>query len=308
MALSSPRFVFLLLLIAVARLGCGAPSEQVAALSRKFAIAAGPALPVGTTSLQFLPGMATPIATSASASRTLSAVSIQTPIAIRRRALMQTPSGYIATTPLHGLTSGDYFVVHGDGTVSAVDGDGNTIWRQPSFQFTQWTGRHPPDNSAGDVAPTLPLVHFGLDPVDPFREVGEHPFDVGDLNGDGVDDIAIAISFDGVTAIGPNESGMNRSNVYVFVLDGASGALIWSHIYAGYVNNLAIAGGMLVVAHESGNLKGVAGQQLGEDGSVSVLDGWRFTGGEVTLAWTVSTGVRWAPWLALEKLPNSTLR
>jgi hypothetical protein len=272
------------------------------------------ALPPGATSARLLPGATQPILTfdsitgsktsNAEASATSSAPTATEPaVAIQRRAVMQTPSGYIATAALSGLTSGSYLVVHGGGAVAAHAPGGEVLWNQPSFQFTEWTGRYPPNNASGSVTPTTPVVQLGVDPVNPFIEAGAHPFDVGDLNGDGVDDVAIAEYFAGVTAIGPTATGTNRSNTYVFVLDGASGALIWSHMYAGYVNNLAIGSGMLVVAHESGNLKGPGGQQVGENGSMSILEGWSFNGGQATVVWTISTGAQWARWLALEKLP-----
>jgi hypothetical protein len=152
------------------------------------------------------------------------------------------------------------------------------------------------------VVPFDPSIHLGIDPIDPFHEAGEHPFATGDLTGDGVDDVAVAHFF----APGTNAIAGPVGGTFVSVLDGRTGNLVWSHMYPGYVNNLAIEDGMLIVADETGNLQGPAGIQLGQNGSVSILDGWRFSnsGATVTLVWTVSTGAQWAPWLALEKLPR----
>ncbi len=91
------------------------------------------------------------------------------------------------------------------------------------------------------------------------------------------------------------------------MLDGRTGNLVWSHMYPGYVRNLAIENNMLVIANQTGNVQG----QLGQNGSVSNLDAWSFStaGGtlQATDAWSVSTGAQWAPWLALEKLPNGKI-
>jgi hypothetical protein len=242
---------------------------------------------------------------AASVDSSASASTAETPIVMNRLAMMQTPMGYMATAPLNGLTSGSYAIVYGDGAVTATTENGDVIWNHGSLDFTQWTGRYPPYQN-GNVVIFNPSVQLGLDPIDPFQHAGEHPFATGDLTGDGIDDLAVAHFFTpGANAI----AGVGGS--LVTVLDGSSGNLVWSRMYPGYVNNLAIDDAMLVVADDTGDLQGPVGIQIGENGSRSSLDCYKFElgGGSIhtVLRWSISTGAQWAPWLALEKLPNGKI-
>ena len=243
------------------------------------------------------------IGTASAPTATNASTPVQPKMAIQSRAMMQTPMGYIATAPLNGLTSGSYVIVHCDGAVTATTENGDVVWNHASLDFTRWTGRYPPYQN-GNVVIFNPTVQLGVDAIDPFQQTGEHAFVTGDLTGDGIDDVAIAHFFPpGANAI------VGVGGTLVSVLDGRTGNLVWSRMYPGYVNNLAIDNATLVVADESGDVQGAVGSQIGQNGSMSILEGWRFTnsGATATLAWSVSTGVQWARWLALEKLPNGKI-
>src|SRR5438309_5263685 len=85
-------------------------------------------LPNGAVSATLAPGATQPnlifaptSQSTASADRTSAPAAAATPSGlaamIRRRAIMQTPGGHIATAPLNGLPDGTYVIVHSDGTV-----------------------------------------------------------------------------------------------------------------------------------------------------------------------------------------------
>src|SRR5207253_1633149 len=148
-----------------------------------------------------------------------------------------------------------YVIVYSDGTVAANSAGGSVIWNHGSLEFTQWTGRYPTVRN-GVATPSTPTIAIGFDPINPLLEAREHPFIVGDLNGDGVDDVALAHFFYHVISIdGYNGgNGVRNGGTFVTVLDGRNGNLLWSHMYPGYVSNLAIEDGMLVVADKTGNV------------------------------------------------------
>ena len=263
------------------------------------------ALPAGATSAALAPGATQLSLTFPSTGQDAASTSSPTDlaVAVHKRAVMQTPSGFIATAPLNGLPGGSYVIVHSDGSVSANSATGDVIWNHASLEFTQWTGRYPTLKSGAEPTPLTPIVSLGFDPIDPFSE---QPFAVGDLNGDGVDDIAIAHYFTAVAAIdGYNGgNGVRNGGTFVSVLDGRTGNLVWSYMYPGSVHNLAIENGMLIVGSETGDVRGF----LGQNRSVSTLDGWNFTGAlPANPSWSISTGAQWATWLALEELPNGKI-
>lgn len=215
--------------------------------------------------------------------------STNAPMVVRQIAAIETPAGYIMTAPRAGAGDGAYFVVHGGGAVSALSAAGNVTWTRPTTSFMSRTGRPPASKH-----PLSALVLMGLDPVDPFVVAGAHPFAVGDVTGDGVDDVAVAHWFVESAAIA------GRSKSQVSVLDGTTGAFAWSRLYDGYVTNVLIDGQTLVVADQTGNHLGSSFAGIGEDGSRSHLDAWRFDGYAAVPAWSVTTGKSWARWLALE--------
>ncbi len=184
--------------------------QRVAELSKKFAITSMLTLPQGAIAASLVPGATQPTLafpntnqspTRASDTNATSATSsVEQAVTIQPRAIMQTPSGYIATAPLNGLAAGSYVIVHSDGTVAANSAEGNALWSHASFDFTRWTGRYPTVKT-GYETPSTPVVALGLDPIDPYQPAGEHPFTVGDLTGDGVDDVAVAHFFAAVIAM-----------------------------------------------------------------------------------------------------------
>lgn len=199
-------------------------------------------------------------------------------------ATIQTPGWYAALTP----RSDDTFVrVHGYGDVAAVDAEGYDIWSRPSMTFLEdW----------GIVSNNVPFVLLGASPLDPFLLVSERPYAVGDLTDDGVEDVAVAHlagSHQGVN------TGFIATSSFVTVLDGRNGSTLWSREYPGYVTQLVVTEGILVIGNEAGSPKP---NGLGEEGSTTSLYGVSFSGspsGAIDL-WSVSTGRQWARWLAAE--------
>ena len=243
----------------------------------------------------FAGGMETSLCSQGdSSSEAAAAAATPPPAIIQDKALFETPHGFIATASLPDLGEGSFLAVHGGGVVTALSANGDVLWNQPSLNFTKRTGRYPLLN-----LPFSPNIPFGFDPANPYTEVGAHPFAVGDLNGDGIADVAVAHFFRATGAI------RTQSGTLVSVLDGRNGNFIWSHLYNGYVPELLIKNGTLVVALEIGDYN--SSLLIGENGARSSIEAWSFAASDVPRIWTVSTGIAWSRWLALESIDENTL-
>lgn len=211
------------------------------------------------------------------------------PLKLRLVGKVETASGYAATLPQAGAGDGAIVTFNAGGMVTALDGEGAMRWRRTAIAFVERTGFPPPGTMH-----IIPQILMGFEPADTRYIKGEHPFATGDLNGDGVADVAVAHFFNGGAGI----AGRARSQVAV--LDGVNGEFLWSQLYPGFVTNLAIEGATLVVANETGDPKSPSAIAEGEAGSKSTLYGVRFSGDTGAPVWSFSTNVGWARWLALD--------
>jgi hypothetical protein len=179
----------------------------------------------------------------------------ETPYELRARATIQTPRWYFSAEPLAGGPEGRYLRVHGYGDVAAMEADGSTAWNRGSKSFFQdW-----------QLEPYyVPFVSFGAAPLNPFALVTERPYAVGDLTGDGRDDVVVAH-----WVVSPEEGGASfRSRAAVTVLDGADGTTLWHRLFPGYVTQVLLDGDLLIVGNETGDERfRMAGELQGEDGT-----------------------------------------
>ena len=206
------------------------------------------------------------------------------------RATIQTPRWNAALAPHGGGPPGSFVRVHGFGDVALTAADGSTVWARGSNSFYPEWGLQP--------NLIVPVVLMGSAPLDPWTPASERPFAVGDLTGDGVDDVAVG-HFVQVGDGEPNALYEDLTSA-VTVVDGVDGRTVWHRLYPGYVTQVLIEDRTLVVGNETGEPKGL----LGEPGSRTGLDAYRFEGSpddlQVAEAWSRSTGASWARLLAAE--------
>lgn len=220
------------------------------------------------------------------------------------------------------LPDGGYLRVHAFGTVARQDRDGRTVWSRDSTSlYRDWQVSFQP----GFVE--TPQLPWGSDPVDPLAFGGAggvmvddtHPYALGDLSGDGVADIAVA------DVVGVNTSAASscprcawRFDVpgsdlhlgsFVTVLDGVTGRTLYSELDPGYVTQVAVTGGRLVIGDETGDPRSRNG--IGQWGSASTVRAVRLVraGGRLTVGqqWTYSTGAPWARLLDLVPVGPSSV-
>ncbi|MFN2544099.1 MAG: hypothetical protein ABR600_05955 [Actinomycetota bacterium] len=207
-------------------------------------------------------------------------------VSLTTRDSVETTRWYPALAPLGGAADGEYVRVHGYGNVAAMRPDGTMVWNRPATSFFHdW----------GLKRWIVPFVLLGVSPIDPSVEASEHPYAVGDLSGDGVDDVAVAhfirqkdVDSDGNTHL--------WSTSAVTLLDGLDGHTLWWRFYPGYVTQVLAVGDTLVVGDETGDVRGF--EKQGADGTSSSLIGVRFArqgdGVDGSTAWTYATGDQWA--------------
>jgi len=222
----------------------------------------------------------------------------------------ETDQGSALTTAVPG---GGYVRAHELGAVARVDAFGRTLWQRDTTSLyhdwrLSWTNP--------SYVPT-PQLAVGTDPVDPFElaTVGQgvvrdtNPVAVGDLNGDGTPDVAVA------ETVGVNLGGANcflcawpfsvpGSDVhlgsFVTVLDGRTGTTLFSRLEPGFLTQLAIVGHQLIVGDETGD-PARAGS-VGQWGSATSVTALSFTGRThltAHQAWTYDTKAPWARLLGL---------
>jgi hypothetical protein len=246
-------------------------------------------------------GLAAPAATQAARAATTTPA-----VSIAEQAVQDTALGTARTLDLPG---GGYAVVHVFGSVSVVSASGRTRWQLDTQELYQdwaltWQGTN--------ITVEYPQLAWGTDPVDPLEFVSEanglvndvHPAATGVLDGRPV--VAVA------ETVGVNmtpESFISNcfgckwpftvpgSNLhlgtFVSVLDARTGRMIYHEVDPGFVTQLAIADGRLIVGNETGNPQNSA-NGIGQWGSVTTVRALTISSdGTAKQAWKYSTGVPW---------------
>lgn len=207
---------------------------------------------------------------------------------LEEEVVFEAPRFWTEMAALDGGVDGAVLRVHGYGEVAAMDSAGETLWRRPSLSFfPDWA-----------VEPwVVPFVPLGRSPVDPFIWASERAFAVGDLTGDGADDVVVAHLVWGGE---PDPAGRSM----VTVLDGGTGETLWTRSYSGAVTQVLLVGDTLLVGEETGPRTFKVFGPIGQNGTNTRLHAVSFTDGlsglESRDRWTFPTGRPWARWLALE--------
>jgi hypothetical protein len=210
-----------------------------------------------------------------------------------------------------GLSDGGFVVTYQMGAVLRHTADGRVLWSRDSTSlYRDWQVKWQ-DPSFGYT----PEQAWGSFPANPLGFAGQgngyigdlQPDAVGDLTGDGVPDVVTA------DLVGATISTVVRTctfcvrpfdvpgsslhvGTFVTVLDGRTGRTDYSELLPGYVTQLAIAGGRLLVGNETGDPQN--GNGLGQWDSFTTVQALHLVraGGSYRgrADWTFSTHAKWA--------------
>jgi hypothetical protein len=225
-------------------------------------------------------------------------------VSLGQSALEDTAMGTAKTIDVPG---GGYVVVNSFGEISMVGASGAQQWQVDTQQLYQdW------DLSWQQQSPVTqyPQLPWGSDPVDPLLFAGPalglvnnvNPVTAGELNGRPVVAVAetagINISSNiqclGCVQTWPfNVPGSGiHIGTFVNVFDAQTGRMLYHELDPGYVTQLAIAGGRLVVGDEDGDPQSDGG--IGQWGVVSTVRALAISpGGRAQQSWEYSTHVPW---------------
>jgi len=228
-----------------------------------------------------------------------------------------TAQGPALTAALPGA-AGDYARLHTLGTVGVTAPDGRTLWqRSAGSLYADWHATFAPAQPTVDPAPQVPTVTSPVSPASPQTlgsgdtegDTDVHPVAAGYLAGSRVPVVAVAETA-GI-AIGGNDlspftvpgSGLHYGT-FVTVLNGRTGQTLYHLLDPGYVTQLAITGGKLVIGDETGYPLSAL-LPLGAWRSVTTVRALSFrpaARGQLTAstAWTFSTHAPWAAVLGLQ--------
>ncbi|MFD5205710.1 VCBS repeat-containing protein [Streptomyces anulatus] len=210
---------------------------------------------------------------------------------------LETARGMAATTELAG-TKGGYAVLHSLGNVAAYTADGKQLWnRDNASLYTDWQVT---PVRVYQVEPGPARITMGFNAVSPATDSSEHGYATGDLTGDGVADVAFTAEVGVKPSRAFTSPGSTLSTgTFVTVLDGRTGATLWSKLYADAQQVSVIDGTLIVADQPSGNSKPPADAN-------AALQAMRFSynGGKLTPTdtWTYDTGAPAGKWGAVEQL------
>ncbi|MER5737263.1 VCBS repeat-containing protein [Streptomyces sp. NPDC002262] len=224
---------------------------------------------------------------------------------ITETASLESVRGTGETVALEG-TDGDRLTISGLGVIQRLDRDGDTVWSRTNASYYE------DDWSITPIRPwqttDFPArVVMGYNAVSPFTAVSDLGHDTGDLNGDGVADLAVSLSV-GENPYRPFTSPGStlQYGTFVSVLDGATGRTLWTKLYA-RAGAVHVQGDTLIVADSPGS------NTSAPAAATATLEAVRFTKGADgtltgTTAWTYDTGGGDnAAWGGLQELPGNLL-
>lgn len=222
-------------------------------------------------------------------------------LALTEETSLETDNGLGALTPIGG-TRGDQLFINTYGTLTRLD-DQEVVWRRTAGTlWPEWNLTPLRPWERGTPAFRIAVGTSATSSVGDYVDRGHA---LGDLNGDGVDDVAF------ISYVGDNPSYAVKfpdttmsSASFVDVLDGRTGATVWSRRYAN-ARMVLIEDGTLIVADQP------AGNRTAPAGEIARTYAYTFTGNgdalTATQTWTVDTGARNNSWNVLEKAGNGRI-
>jgi PQQ-like domain len=228
---------------------------------------------------------------------------------------LETSQGVATTQALPG-DGGDYVHLSSLGMVGVSTPGGRTVWQvQPRTLFADWGLSFTADDGPVAQDPEVPLVRLSPNPfkITSARQDGVadmHPEAAGYLAGSRVPVVAVSEAV-GVTVgsdtlqwpVDVRGSRLHEGS-FVTVFDARTGRYLYSQLYPGYVTQLVIAGGQLVVGDETGYPG--PGTQMGAWRSATSVRALSFTwSGRRLVArkdWSFNTGAPWAALLDMQQV------
>ncbi|WUT00710.1 VCBS repeat-containing protein [Streptomyces sp. NBC_00708] len=179
---------------------------------------------------------------SAKSDAAATGVDPRTPVTMTAKSTLEGVRGLGATVPVG--KKGDYFTVNAMGNVQLHAADGSETWaRTSSSFFTDWQVK---PLQVWRTEPYPPEIVMGYNAVTPFAPNSQSGYSAGDLTGDGVPDIVFSALVDYPRAFTSPGSDLN-TGTFVTVLDGKTGATVWSKLY-NHATMVKIVNGTLLVA------------------------------------------------------------
>ncbi|MDT9691596.1 VCBS repeat-containing protein [Streptomyces sp. P9(2023)] len=218
-------------------------------------------------------------------------------VSLTAASALETYRGQAETAQLGG-GQGDFLAVHSLGTVTRLTASGRTVWKRDNGSLhADWqvTNVRP-----WQTEPYPARITLGYHANSPFADVADRGWSQGDLTGDGVADVVFTADV-GTSPYRPFTSPGSplSTGTFVTVLDGRTGATVWSRLFAD-AQQVVLAGDTLLVADQpSTNLNA-------DKAATATLQGFRFAYAEGTLTptatWTYETGKRDGRWSSVTPL------
>ncbi|MFE1953247.1 FG-GAP repeat domain-containing protein [Streptomyces sp. NPDC059524] len=169
-----------------------------------------------------------------------------TPVTFTNKSTLEGVRGTAATVPAG--SDGSYFTVHSLGNVQLHKADGSTAWaRTNASYYTDWQVKPLQVWRAEPYPARIVMGYNAITPSSPYSDQG---FDTADLTGDGTKDLVFSAAV-GMTPMPRAFTSPGSSlsqGTFVSVLDGKTGNMLWSKLYA-YATNVKVVDGTLLIAN-----------------------------------------------------------